>query len=236
MPSDSGALPSLSMDRRRRPRLGLRLLCLVVVITLAYVAFTGLQVIAAAREDERAPADVIVVLGAAQYDGRPSPVFRARLDHALELYREGVAPLILVTGGQRPDDRLTEATAARNYLFNQGVPEEAILRVPEGSNTWESLSAAALVLRNRDLMDVVLVSDPPHALRTELIASGFGLSVQLSPTHTSPAGRETVMRQTARETAAVALGRLVGHRRLANFNRLRAYSAGWRGWSSNSST
>jgi uncharacterized SAM-binding protein YcdF (DUF218 family) len=199
--------------------LALRLTALLVTAVVAYVGVTGLQVALAAGRDQRAAADVIVVLGAAQYDGRPSPVFRARLDHALTLYRQGVAPSIAVTGGQRPEDRVTEATAARNYLFDHGVPEEAILRVPEGSSTWESLSATALALRQRGLTDVVLVSDPPHALRTKLIGEGLGLSVQLSPTPTSPAGLETVLRQAARETAAVALGRLLGHRRLADLDR-----------------
>ena len=101
----------------------------------------------APRRTQRGPSDAIVVLGAAQYDGRPSPVLAARLDHALELYDDGVAPMIVVTGGRQPGDRFTEATASATYLHEHGVPDAAILRETTGRSSWESLAAAGAVPR-----------------------------------------------------------------------------------------
>ncbi len=191
-----------------------------MALLLTYLGMTAVQVYAAGRRDERAPADAILVLGAAQYDGRPSPVFQARLDHALALYAAGVAPSLVVTGGKQPEDRVTEAFSAYRYLRERGVPDPALLPVTDGEDTWESMAASARVLRARGLGSVVLVSDPTHALRTRVIAEELGLDAQLSPTDTSPAGAGTVLRQGVRETAAVALGRVVGHRRLANLDEL----------------
>ena len=110
------------------------------------------------------------MLGAAQYDGRPSPQLAARLDHALELYDEGVAPVVMVTGGNQPGDRFTEAEASANYLVDRGVPETAIMREDAGHTTYESLDAAADQLLDAGLDDVVLVTDPYHSLRSRLIA------------------------------------------------------------------
>jgi uncharacterized SAM-binding protein YcdF (DUF218 family) len=193
---------------------------LVIALAVAYLGLTAGQVLAAANTDQREAADAIVVLGAAQYDGRPSPVFQSRLDHALLLYRSGVAPAIAVTGGKQPDDRWTEASVAYNYLAERGVGDAAILRIPDGVDTWESLAATARILRERGLDRVVLVSSPMHALRTKVIATELGLSAQISPTRSDPAGAQRRLRSGARETVAVAVGRLVGHRRLANLNRL----------------
>ena len=198
----------------------LRIAVVVVLIAVIYVGITAVQVYAAGRRDERAPADAVVVLGAAQYDGRPSPVFQARLDHALALYAERVAPQVVVTGGKQASDRVTEAFTAYDYLRDRGVPDDALLVVTDGRDTWESLAATARVLDERGLRRVVLVSDPTHALRTQVIAESLGLHAQVSPTDTSPAGSATRLRQTARETVAVALGRIVGHRRLANLGAL----------------
>ncbi len=186
----------------------------LVLLALLYLGVTAAQVVQASARDERGPADAIVVLGAAQYDGTPSPVFAARLDHALALWEEGAATTIAVTGGGQPGDTRTESSAAADYLLVRGVPESALLREVDAQTTYESLSATARLLRARDLERVVLVSDPTHALRTELIAEQLGLDAQVSPTRTSPAGTQTLLRQGARETLAVAVGRLVGHRRL----------------------
>ena len=106
-----------------------------------YLSVTFVQVWRAARRDDARPSDAIVVLGAAQYDGRPSPVLAARLDHAIDLYDDGIAPVIVVTGGRQPGDRFTEATAAANYLHDHGVPDDAILRETTGRSSWESLDA-----------------------------------------------------------------------------------------------
>ena len=123
------------------------------------------QVWRSARSDEARAADAIVVLGAAQYDGRPSPVLAARLDHALALWEQGYAPRIVVTGGKQEGDRFTEATASAEYLMSRGVPDSAILREVQGTSTWESLAATARILRNRGLESVLVVSDPYHSLR-----------------------------------------------------------------------
>lgn len=195
-------------------RRGRRLVALAAALAMAYVAVTGLQVWWASRTDQRGPAQAIVVLGAAQYDGRPSPVFQARLDHALALYEAGAAPWVAVTGGGRPGDRSSEAQAAALYLQQRGVPDDRILWETDASSTWESLAATARILRNRALEHVVLVSDPSHALRIRTIAEDMGLRVEVSPTRTSPLGGVAAARQGARETLAVAAGRVLGHRRL----------------------
>ena len=114
--------------------------------------------------------DAIVVLGAAQYDGVPSPVLRARLDHAIVLRDRGIAATVVVTGGNQPGDRETEASASARYLRERGVPEADILQEVSGTNSWQSLATAARFLREEGMEDVVLVSSPYHALRTEEIA------------------------------------------------------------------
>lgn len=186
----------------------------VVALALAYVAVTAAQVWWASRRDERGPAGAIIVLGAAQYDGVPSPIFSARLDHGLALWQEGAAPVLVVTGGGRPGDQRTESSAAADYLIARGVPDQAILREVDARNTWESLLAVSRILDDRGIARVVLVSDPTHALRTDLIAADVGLDADVSPTRTSPASTTTALRSGARETAAVALGRLLGYRRV----------------------
>lgn len=156
-----------------------------------------------ARSDQTRPVDAIVVLGAAQYDGRPSPVLRARLDEALAAYEAGSAPLIVVTGGQQVGDRFTEAEAGRNYLIERGVPAAAILMEEQGSNSQQSLEGAAQLLKERRLHRVLLVSDGFHLLRVKLIARDLGLEPFGVPTADSPiepwSGTELgyVIRETA---------------------------------------
>lgn len=177
-----------------------------------YVAFTFFQVLARSGADQRDPVDAIIVLGAAQYDGSPSPVLALRLDHALELYRNGVAPLIVTTGSNQPGDRFTEGYAGYEYLLLAGVPDEALVVITTGSSTWEQLAASSRHLRVRDVDSVVLVSDPYHSLRLEQIAGEVGLDASVSPTDTGSS-----MRQLLRETAAVSAGRIIGYRRLENW-------------------
>jgi uncharacterized SAM-binding protein YcdF (DUF218 family) len=195
-----------------------RLLRLVVRVGLAaaavavtYLGVTGFQVWRAAREDQARPADAIVVLGAAQYDGRPSPVYRARLDHAAELYQRELAPMVLVTGGRRPGDRFTEAAAGAGYLAAHGVPEDAIVLESGGSDSWTSLQAAARVLGDR--RHVLLVSSPYHALRIRHIAGELGLDAHSSPTadHEGYGARAWHL---GSETLRVGAGRIVGYGRL----------------------
>ena len=162
--------------------------------------------------DERRPADAILVLGAAQYDGKPSPVFEARLEHAVALWKEGVAPWFIVTGGKLPGDRTTEAAVARRYAVAHGVPESAIFGEDEAHNTLDSLAAAAVQMRDRDLRTVVLVSDPTHMLRTLRIAKDLGLEAWGSPTTTSPIVGDPVRaaRATLHELGALAVYFLTG--------------------------
>jgi uncharacterized SAM-binding protein YcdF (DUF218 family) len=182
----------------------------LVLVGLLLVGGTAFRVWYVARADERPRVDAIVVLGAAQYNGRPSEIFQARLDHARQLYEEGVADVIVTTGGMRDGDAYTEAEAGANWLVSQGVPVEATLPVGEGSDTLRSLRAAAVVLRERDWNDVVLVSDPWHSLRAKIMAEDAGLSVWTSPTHSGPIvqTRSTQARYILRETAALLYYRL----------------------------
>jgi uncharacterized SAM-binding protein YcdF (DUF218 family) len=188
----------------------------VLVVSLLYYAVTLIQVVRAGRQTDPAPAEAIVVLGAAQYDGRPSPQLAARLDHALELYSEGVAPVVMVTGGNQPGDRFTEAEASAEYLVERGVPETAIMREDEGRTTYESLDAAADQLLEAGLDDVVLVTDPYHSLRSRLIAEEVGLDADLSPTPTSVVTGWSSFRRELAEAGGVAVGRVIGFDRLSD--------------------
>lgn len=207
--------PAARRVGRRRPRrhLVLRLVTLALVLLVAYVAITFVQVYRASNHDGARAADAIIVLGAAQYDGRPSPVLEDRLDHALELYNAGLAPMIVVTGGRQEGDRFTEATTGYNYLRAHGVPDEALLKEVGGTNTYESLAASAGFLRERDLTQVVLVTDGYHAFRVGAIAEDLGLDASVSPTETR-LGQASELRQIVRETVAISVGRVIGWNRL----------------------
>lgn len=164
------------------------LLAVVLTPALLYVV-SLLAVFTASRRDERRPVDAIVVLGAAQYNGKPSPVLRARLDHALSLFREGLAPTVVVTGGIGPGDRVSEATVGRSYMVTQGVPDTAVVVRPEGRSTRESIRSVADWAREHGVKRVLLVSDPFHMLRLRIIARQAGLEALTSPTNTSPISR-----------------------------------------------
>jgi uncharacterized SAM-binding protein YcdF (DUF218 family) len=161
----------------------------LVGLFLASIGFWSLLLLAIfafGRSDFARPADAIVVLGAAQYDGRPSPVLRARLDHAIELYRSGAAPLLITTGGVGAGDTVSEAVVGRRYAIRNGVPPDSILTERRGVRTVESMRAVAGLMRGRDLHSAILVSDPFHALRLRLLAFRFGIEAVTSPTRTSP--------------------------------------------------
>jgi uncharacterized SAM-binding protein YcdF (DUF218 family) len=151
------------------------------------------MVLVVSQQDQRRPADAIVVLGAAQYNGRPSPVFRARLDHALQLYRGGFAPRVVVTGGVGRGDTISEATVARHYLLTRKVPPSAIVSQPEGRSTEASMTAVAKWLQRARLRRVLLVSDPFHMLRLRLEARRTGLEAYTSPTESSPISDNPVL-------------------------------------------
>ena len=188
----------------------------LVMLVVGYFGVTFAQVWMAAHRDSRPHADAIVVLGAAQYDGRPSPVLQARLQHGLDLYRAGVAPLVVVTGGRQPGDRFTEATSGYNWLRDRGVPDRAIRKEVQGRNTYESVAAVSRFLRADGMDDVVFVSNDFHAARLNAIADETGLKG-----HVSPAGRELYsgmneLRGLTKETFKLAVGRVIGYRRLSN--------------------
>jgi uncharacterized SAM-binding protein YcdF (DUF218 family) len=183
----------------------------LVALAVLYLAVTFVQVWMQSHHDGVGGRtyEAIIVLGAAQYDGVPSPVLANRLDHAAELYQGGVAPLIVVTGGRQPGDRFTEAGAGALYLQSLGVPGQAIERETTGTTSWESLAAAARFLRDDGVTEVILVSDGYHNLRIGGIARELGLHAEVSP-----AAGAASLPQLARETVAVALGRIIGYGRL----------------------
>ncbi len=157
--------------------------CLGVVVVAGYATF---RIWEQGQRDDRSPADAIVVMGAAQYDGRPSPVFAARLDHAVELFHAGVAKRLIVTGGKAEGDRTTEAASARAYAIARGVPADAILGEDASRTTLESIRAVGEVLRSHGLADAVFVSDRPHMLRVLRMATDEGITAWGSPTASSP--------------------------------------------------
>ena len=158
--------PSCSPRRRVWPRV-LQVLAGVFAVVALYFLFSLWQVWSTGRSDQARAVDAIVVMGAAQYDGRPSPQLEARLDHVVELWPDGIAPLIVVTGGNRPGDRFTEAEASADVpRSKRGIPESAILQEGEGTSSYESLAGVASLLEARGLDTVLIVTDPYHALRS----------------------------------------------------------------------
>lgn len=198
----------------------IKIAILLSALAIAYVAFTFAEVWLAARRDEARTAEAIVVLGAAQFNGIPSPILRARLDHAFDLYERDLAPVIVVTGGNQPGDQFTEAAASADYLMRLGVPDEDILREVSGTSSWESLAAASQFLKDRSIKRVLLVSDPFHSFRIDAIADELGLEGHPSPTRGSPITGLSATRHLLRETAAVAVGRVIGYRREAGIHRV----------------
>jgi len=187
-----------------------------VLVTLAvYFAISLAQVWLTGRDDsfDRSDTrvDAVVVLGAAQYDGRPSPQFAARLDHALLLWQRGLAESIVVTGGKQVGDRFTEAESGREYLVQRGVPVSAIRVETRGASTVASLETVAQELGDRR---VVLVSDPYHLLRARLVATEVGLAADVSATRTSVIRGVDALRRNVREALGVMAGRVTGFRQL----------------------
>jgi uncharacterized SAM-binding protein YcdF (DUF218 family) len=179
----------MTAPRIQTPRhsvsLGRRLALGALLVVLGGWIMSLVLVIIFERIDTRRPAHAIVVLGAAQWDGKPSPVLKARVDHAVELWRRGLAPVLVVTGGQGPGDTTTEAAVERRYAMSKGVPSAAIRVEPTGRSTSESLRNVALMM-GKDAREVILVSDPFHMLRLAILARRFGLKPRTSPTRTSP--------------------------------------------------
>ena len=160
---------------------------ILALLGLALVGgYTTYRIWAQGQVDDQRPVDAIVVMGAAQYDGRPSPIFAARLDHAVSLYLAGVAPTLIVTGGKADGDRTTEAASARAYAIARGVPADAILVEDRSRTTQESIRSVGALLREKRMSGAVFVSDRPHMLRVLRMARDEGISAWGSPTPTSP--------------------------------------------------
>ena len=187
----------------------IELACLAVVLLTGYATF---RVWAEGQRDDSRPADAIVVMGAAQYDGRPSPVFAARIEHAIDLFRDGVAPRLIVTGGKQEGDRTTEAASARAYAIARGVPPTAILFEDKSRTTLESIRALRSLMDQNDLKTAVFVSDRPHMLRVLRMAADEGITAYGSPTTTSPIEGDPLKRAdaTVHELLALAQYFLVG--------------------------
>ena len=184
---------------------------LVLAVVLLVVS-TATAIWWTARQDSQPHSDAIVVLGSAQYNGVPSSIFEARLEHALELYEDGVAPVIVTVGGKADGDQFTEAASGRDYLAEAGVPEDALLAVEEGVDTLESMRAVGTVFHERGWDSAVLVTDPWHAMRAERMAEDAGITADSSPTRQGPAvqTRTTQFRYILRETAAYLYYRATG--------------------------
>jgi uncharacterized SAM-binding protein YcdF (DUF218 family) len=189
-----------------------RVVLAAVLASVLLVGSTALAIWWTARQDSRPSADAIVVLGSAQYNGRPSSIFEARLEHALALYEDGVAPVVMTVGGRADGDQFAEAEAGRDYLAQAGVPSDSLLAVPEGVDTLESLRAASRAFDDRGWTHALLVTDPWHAMRAERMAEDAGIQADSSPTRQGPAvhTRTTQFRYILRETAAYLLYRVTG--------------------------
>lgn len=202
------SLPTAS----NRPAVIRRVVALVVVLAVGYGSVTFLQVWWASRADPDAPvqATAAIVLGAAQYNGTPSPVLRGRLDHAAALYLGDQVEIIVVTGGGQQEDTTTEAKAAYDYLRSTiGIADERLRLEVDGTSTFEQLAAAARFLESEGITEVVIVTDPYHSRRAQLVAREVGLEASVSVTDAgAPFGR------LVRETVAVGLGQIISFRRL----------------------
>ena len=194
-----------------------RVVGLLLSISLVYGCVNLAEVWWVGRSDQARAVDAIVVLGVAQYDGRPSPQLQARLDHVLTLWQEGFSPLVITTGGNQPGDRFTEAEASANYLIDAAVPAESIVQENTGSTTRESLIEVSNIMKSRGLQSVLIVTDPYHSLRSRLIAQDLGLIAYVSPTRTSPLQGASAVSRHVREALGVAVAHLIG---FANLERL----------------
>ena len=177
--------PAAPVTPSLRRRLGRAFVAVACILFGCWLVGLG-GVLVRGRMDQARPADAIVVLGAAQYDGRPSPVLKARLDHGIGLFKRGLAPRFIVTGGRGIGDTTTEAAVGRRYAIKHGVPATAILVEDVGRTTDESMDGVAALMREAGVHRAVLVSDGFHMLRLDILARRHGITAWTSPTRTSP--------------------------------------------------
>ncbi len=157
------------------PRWWLRLLVLIVFLVAGFLILTSVEVAHTASLQELHPADAIVIFGAAEYSGRPSPVLRARLDHALDLFHRGLAPVIITTGGAAADPIFSEGGVGRDYLMHHGVPERSLIAETQGRDTAESAVRVGVIMRANGLHSCVAVSDAYHVFRIRKLLEREGI-------------------------------------------------------------
>jgi uncharacterized SAM-binding protein YcdF (DUF218 family) len=185
------------------------LILVVLVAGLGWTSWVYVQIEHYAYLDQAAPADVICVFGAAEYDGRPSPVLRARLDHALALYEHSIAPVILTLGGSAPGDKFSEGQVGEAYLMANGVPEHAIIAETESRTTVESAQRIIAIARTNNFHRIVVVSDPAHVFRIREIFAAAGMPVLTSPRpQVSAVGGASEWQQVRHEIMAYTLWRM----------------------------
>ncbi len=190
-----------------------KMVIIASLLLVAYVFVNFLDVWTTATNSYEGDAQAAIVLGAAQYNGTPSGALQGRLDTAGELWQQERVPIVVVTGGRQETDVTSEASAGADYLISTfGIPDEDILREVDGRTTYESVAASARFLRERGVTDVIMVTDPYHAARAELVAEEVGLNAKSVPTNASISGGRLVS-----ETVAVSLGRIFSFRRLDSF-------------------
>ena len=186
-------------NQHSRPRWWLRLLVLAAVVALFFLTITAVQVVHTASLAEIHPADAIVVFGAAEYSGRPSPVLRARLDRALDLFHRGVAPVIITTGGAAADPSFSEGGVGRDYLMRHGVPERSLIAETQGRDTSESAVRVGVIMRANGLHSCVAVSDAYHVFRIRKLLEHEGIG----PVYVAP--RSDVRPHSVLQRAVAAL-------------------------------
>lgn len=183
-----------------------------LLATLAAWVVSVVAVVVWGARDTARPADAIVVLGAAQYAGRPSPVLKARLDHAVALWKRGLARRLVLTGGRGTGDTISEAAVGRRYVMKAGVADSAILLENEGRTTSASVEAVAEIMEKKRLNRAIMVSDPFHMLRLQILAKRFGVESVTSPTRTSPISANRleaiayVLAESVKVPATIVLG------------------------------
>jgi uncharacterized SAM-binding protein YcdF (DUF218 family) len=202
----------LGWSRGVRWRVALSVAGTLAVVAAAWVVWVDRQIRGYAARDEARPADAIAVFGAAEYDGRPSPVLRARLDHALDLYQRGIAPLVITLGGgYEADEQHSEGGVGENYLLAHGVPEAAIIAETESNDTEQSAERLAVIARANNLRSIVVVSDGTHLFRIHAICEHDGLQVFTSPRPARPIPRSAQVKRVAHEIVSYTAWKLKLH-------------------------
>jgi uncharacterized SAM-binding protein YcdF (DUF218 family) len=196
-------------------RSSFRVASAVAIAMFLYAIMTFFSILSVGHSDKGESADAVVVMGAAQYDGTPSPLLVSRLQHALDLYKQGRVRIIAVTGGKLPADRFTEAATSHRWLTDRGVPSSVIIREDIGRSTWESLKSLAPVLQSNKIQSVLVSTDRWHMQRCVLSLRELGIRAMPSATATSPLqGAQRAWGKYVKETAGVGLGRIIGFDRL----------------------